>query len=144
MATTSAGRAEAGVGAAGTPGRVTGIVPTQCTMPADLAEFIVGAAQDCLAEHELVKDAATALKRRIEEHAGGLWHALIGQSFGVSITTQTNYMGFFKASRFRAPPLHILAFQTLDEQAWALEHAPEEAKAGDSDEEGESDSEGKE
>mmetsp|Transcript_66847 Transcript_66847/g.161650 ORF Transcript_66847/g.161650 Transcript_66847/m.161650 type:complete len:118 (-) Transcript_66847:269-622(-) len=79
-------------------------------MPQTMVDFVVGTAQEALKENKIAKDVATAIKKKCDEEMTGSWHAIVGQSYGVSITHETTYIVFFTIGL-----LNFCVFKTLDD-----------------------------
>lgn len=79
-------------------------------MPKTMVDFVVGTAQAALRENKIAKDVATVIKRKCDDEMAGSWHAIVGQSFGVSITHETTYVVFFTIGL-----LNFCVFKTLDD-----------------------------
>lgn len=107
-------------------------------MSQEMQENVVEAAKDALVSHVLEKDQATAIKKKMESDHGGIWHCIAGTSYGVSVTNQTHYICFFKLAWKGEKPTSIVAFQSLDEETYAVENEPKEE---DEDQKGEEDEE---
>ncbi len=112
-------------------------------MPPDFTEELFEFARKGLSEHELEKDSAMSIKRAMEAKFSGIWHCVVGQHYGCSLTNQTGYVCFFKIAKTGQKPYFIVCFQSLDEEANAVATAPEdeeeevlESKGGDGEDEG--------
>uniref|UniRef100_A0A7S1CML1 Dynein light chain n=1 Tax=Bicosoecida sp. CB-2014 TaxID=1486930 RepID=A0A7S1CML1_9STRA len=79
-------------------------------MPKEMVDFVVATAQEALKENKIAKDIATAIKRKCDEVHAGSWHAIVGQSYGVSLTHETTYLVFFTIGL-----QNFCVFKTLDD-----------------------------
>lgn len=70
------------------------------------------------------------VKRGMEGNHGGIWHVVVGQAFGCSITNQTGHVCFFKLGRPMQKPFFVVAFQSLDDEANAMATQPEGEEEG--------------
>ena len=63
-------------------------------------------------KHKHEKDVATAVKKALDEAAGGgTWHVIVGAKFGCSVAHASRKMVFFKAEDAGH---HVLAFQSFE------------------------------
>jgi len=81
-------------------------------LPLALQEFAVKKARDALATVKVDKDLAQIIKKALEDHTGGLWHVVVGTSFGLSVSHDNHALLLFKLGK-----ANILAFQSFDESA---------------------------
>jgi dynein light chain LC8-type len=81
-------------------------------MPKEIQAVAFEKARSALSTHRIEKDQAAQLKRQFEEAYKGTWHAIVGKSFGCSVTNETGYLIFFRIGK-----VNILLFQSLDEEA---------------------------
>lgn len=104
-------------------------------LPSELEAFCVEKGREALATHRVEKDQAAHLKRALEANNGGLWHVVIGSSFGMSVSHENNALLLFRIGK-----AHILAFQTFDDTSLVRKdgathvHRKVEKKADDDDE----------
>eukprot|EP01138_Halocafeteria_seosinensis_P013013 gb/GECG01013291.1/.p1 GENE.gb/GECG01013291.1/~~gb/GECG01013291.1/.p1 ORF type:complete len:157 (+),score=43.36 gb/GECG01013291.1/:1-471(+) len=110
-------------------------------MSQEMQTNVIEAAKEALVSHVLEKDQATAIKKKMESLHGGIWHCIAGTSYGVSVTNQTHYICFFKLAWKGEKPTYIVAFQSLDEETYAVENEPKEEDEDQKDEEDEDDEE---
>lgn len=95
-------------------------------MTKDMENEVIEASKEALVSHELEKDRATAIKKKMESLHGGIWHCIVGTSYGVSVTNQTHYICFLKLGWKGEKPNFIVAFQSLDDETYAVENEPKE------------------
>lgn len=99
-------------------------------MPPSMSDELYEHARSALSAHSLEKDAAMAIKRGMEASNGGIWHVVVGQAFGCSITNQTGHVCFFKLQRPGQKPFFVVCFQSLDEEANAMSTMAGDAEEG--------------
>lgn len=81
-------------------------------LPSDMVNAAVSATETALAAHKVEKDAAQAVKKAMEGYYGGLWHCVVGTSFGLSVSHENNSLLLFRVGK-----THVLLFQTFDESS---------------------------
>lgn len=57
------------------------------------------------------KDAASKVKRKMDELHGGTWHCIVGSDFGVSLCYETKNLMFMKSTEGGK---HVLLFKSYD------------------------------
>ena len=105
-------------------------------MPSSVEAFCISKAHEAFAAKKVEKDQAQYMKQALEAAHGGLWHVVIGNAFGLSVSHDSNALLLFKIGR-----VNVLAFQTFDdaslvrkEGSSALVAKPVERKVDDEDE----------
>ena len=86
---------------------------------------------------QLEKDQAMIVKKALDASNGGLWHVVIGQSFGASVAHDNNMLLMFRIGK-----AHFLVFQSFDEPSLVRKEGhsagrvarPVQEKKGDDDE----------
>ncbi len=81
-----------------------------CDMPAEVKDEVLKVAKEAAAGREFEKDQAQHIKKSMESFDGGLWHAVVGKSFGASVAHSNNMLLHFTMGK-----LHYLVFQSFDE-----------------------------
>jgi len=79
-----------------------------CSMSLDLQERVMPFILD-FAENKTEKDAATKLKRKLDELDGETWHCIVGGDFGASLCYDAKNLLFVKAG-----DKHVLLFKSFD------------------------------
>jgi len=112
-------------------------------MPPDYCEELFEFTRKGLSDNELEKDSAMFIKRAMEGKLSGIWHCVVGQHYGCSLTNQTGHVCFFKIAKTGQKPFFVVCFQSLDEESNAMATAPEgeeeellESKVGEVDGDG--------
>lgn len=85
-------------------------VVLQIDMPAEARDVVFAEAGKALVQQKVEKDQAMQLKKALENWNGGLWHVIIGTSFGASVAYETHLFVLFRIGK-----MHVLAFQSFDE-----------------------------
>jgi dynein light chain LC8-type len=106
-------------------------------MPPGMRDAVVVMTREALVGESLEKDQATQIKKALEKAFDGIWHCIVGKSYGCSITNQTNYLCFFKITGKDTQPTYVLVFQSLDEEAHAMASAHSGGKEREMEDEGE-------
>ncbi len=82
----------------------------QCDMSDELREECVAIVREAFAQTKLEKDAATAIKKALDEkYPKTSWHCIVGQHFAVSITHATKNLVFLSLGR-----QNVLLFKSED------------------------------
>jgi dynein light chain LC8-type len=102
--------AAAGAGASAPAAVLPPAVVVHSDLPSELERFCITKAQEALTTQKVEKDQAQHIKKALEGHTGGLWHVVVGSSFGMSVSHENNSLVLFKIGR-----VHILVFQTFDD-----------------------------
>mmetsp|Transcript_51378 Transcript_51378/g.142229 ORF Transcript_51378/g.142229 Transcript_51378/m.142229 type:complete len:113 (+) Transcript_51378:201-539(+) len=79
-------------------------------MADEMRDFVAAAAQEAQQKFKIEKDMATHVKKKMDEKEGGTWHAIAGQSYGVSLTHETQYLVFFTVET-----TNFCVFKTIDD-----------------------------
>ncbi len=110
-------------------------VVVQIDMPAEARDVVFTEAAKALVQQKVEKDQAMQLKRALENWNGGLWHVIIGNSFGASVAYESHLFVLFRIGK-----VFILAFQSFDEislvQTGKAGHVARAVKKKDDDEDG--------
>lgn len=116
-AATAGGAAAAGAG-------LPAATVVHCDMPSAQKDFAIKKAQEALAAAKVEKDQAQYVKKALEENYGGVWHVVVGTSFGMSVSHDNHCLVVFKIGK-----THFLAFQSFDD-ASLVRKAGADADAG--------------
>ncbi len=81
-------------------------------MPDGMVAFATEKAREALAAHVLEKDQAEFLTRALMAKYGGLWHAIVGCAFGMSVTHEKASLALLKVGK-----VNFLVFQTFDDSS---------------------------
>jgi len=115
----AAGGAGAGAGARGAAGSAAAVAVAvgalsivHNDMPSELQEHAVKLARDAAATGKVEKDQAMTVKKGMEAAYGGLWHAIVGTAYGLSVSHEASCLVLFRLGK-----VHYLVFQTFDESS---------------------------
>ena len=63
-----------------------------------LKAHVFEVARDAVGAHNIDKDIATSLKKKLDAHEtyGGTWHCIVGKNFGCSVCHETECSVFFE------------------------------------------------
>ena len=71
-------------------------VTIQCSdMPEEMLEAAIETAYDALKKHNSDVDVAQYIKTRLDQRFDPVWMAVVGRSFGVYVSHQSNYFAHF-------------------------------------------------
>ena len=97
--------------AATTPLAVADIEIRSSNLLPDLQAQALGFIADALSQGRIEKDAATVIKRAMDDaHKGQTWHCIVGQDFGASLNLDSKNLLFV-----RAQDKHVLLFRSFDQ-----------------------------
>lgn len=86
------------------------VVVKKSDMPPDMQEMAISVAKEAIANCKIEKDMATQIKRTFDNKCpNSLWHCIVGQHFGCTVTHETEYLIFFNIDDY-----HILLFKSQD------------------------------
>lgn len=79
-------------------------------LPREVEAFCIQKAVEALSATRFEKDQAQIVKKALEASNGGLWHVVIGNAFGLSVSHENNALILFRIGK-----VNVLAFQSFDD-----------------------------
>lgn len=86
------------------------VTVAHCDMPEELKALAIKTTIEALSTDKVEKDQAIDIKKTMEDYNGGMWHVIIGTSFGLSVNHENNSILMLRIGK-----LNILVFQTFEE-----------------------------
>jgi hypothetical protein len=79
-------------------------------MPSETANLIITKAAEGLANYKVEKDQAMHVKKALEAWNGGMWHVIVGSSFGASVAHEASFLLMIRFGK-----VFVLVMQSFDE-----------------------------
>ncbi|KAH3900337.1 dynein light chain SCDLUD_003311, partial [Saccharomycodes ludwigii] len=73
----------------------------------DLKDKVLQIAEEALDKHQLEREIAAYIKKKLDEEEGALWHVIVGKNFGSYVTHEKGYFIYFYINN-----LAFLVFKT--------------------------------
>lgn len=81
-------------------------------MPADMAKVVLEKAAEGVVNYKVEKDQAMHVKKALETWNGGMWHVIVGTSFGASVAHEAGCLLLFRFGK-----TFVMVLQSFDETA---------------------------